>query len=287
MNARQALALAREVLARLAAEDRLLLGALREIALVVAGVAADALELERHDLRDLLVQELAIVADQDEAAVPALRKSLNHATDGMSRWFVGSSSRSTSGRWNRRPASTPRIFQPPENSPMSRCLVAGREAEAREDRERLVLAEEPLEVIDAIVQLGEVGREVEQLLPRRLAGSGDRLELGLGGGEPARRARCGPARSTGSCRSASARPRSTSPAAAIRRERRSARVTLPSSTSCSPAMILSSVVLPEPFGPIRPIRSPWPSRSDAASKITRSAKNSVTSSRTTKLMAAR
>ena len=39
-----------------------------------------------------------------------------------------------------------------------------------------------------------------------------------------------------------------------------ARVTLPSSISCSPAMTLSSVVLPEPFGPIRPIRSPWPRR---------------------------
>src|SRR5262249_18145941 len=66
-----------------------------------------------------------------------------------------------------------------------------------------------------------------------------------------------------------------------------ARVPLPSSISCSPAITLSSVVLPEPLGPIRPTRSPWPSRSDTASKIIRSAKNRVTSSRTTRLMPAR
>ena len=43
-------------------------------------------------------------------------------------------------------------------------LVAGREAEAGEDRERLVLAEEPLEVIDPLVQLADLAGELEQRL---------------------------------------------------------------------------------------------------------------------------
>ena len=41
-------------------------------------------------------------------------------------------------------------------------LVAGLEAEAGEDRERLVLAEEALEVIDALVQIGDLAGELEQ-----------------------------------------------------------------------------------------------------------------------------
>jgi hypothetical protein len=61
-------------------------------------------------------------------------------------------------------------------------LVAGRKAQAREDGERLVLAEEPLEVVDAIVDLGDVGGGVEQRVLGRTR-AGQLLDLGLGGGE--------------------------------------------------------------------------------------------------------
>ena len=67
------LALAGEVL-RLALEDGLLLGALLEVLLVVPRIAAHALVLEAHDARDLLVQEVAVVGDQDEAAGPLLQE---------------------------------------------------------------------------------------------------------------------------------------------------------------------------------------------------------------------
>ena len=58
-----ALALAREVRGA-ALEDGLLLGPLLDVLLVVARVAAQALDLERRDARDLLVQEVAVVRDQ-------------------------------------------------------------------------------------------------------------------------------------------------------------------------------------------------------------------------------
>src|SRR6185503_14424582 len=72
-EAREPLALAGEVLGA-AGQDGLLLLALRDVLLVVAGVAAHALDLERHDARDLLVQELAVVRDEDEAPVPLLQE---------------------------------------------------------------------------------------------------------------------------------------------------------------------------------------------------------------------
>ena len=58
--------------------------------------------------------------------------------------------------------------------------IAGGEAETGEDRLRLVLAEEPLEVIDLIVQLADLGGELEQRLLGGLAVAARGLECGLG-----------------------------------------------------------------------------------------------------------
>src|SRR5688572_10684505 len=64
------LALARKV-RRAALQNLELLGARRDVLLVVPGILAHVLALERHRAADLLVQELAVVADQQECAVPA------------------------------------------------------------------------------------------------------------------------------------------------------------------------------------------------------------------------
>ena len=64
-------------------------------------------------------------------------------------------------------------------------LVAAREAQTGEDREGLVLAEVALEVIDALVELGDVGGEIEQELVGGLGVDAGGFELGLGIREPA------------------------------------------------------------------------------------------------------
>ena len=56
--------------------------------------------------------------------VPAYprRKPSSHFTDSKSRWFVGSSSKSTSGLRMSSFASAMRICQPPENSVVERVM---------------------------------------------------------------------------------------------------------------------------------------------------------------------
>jgi hypothetical protein len=211
------------------------------------------------------------------------RNSPNQATEGRSRWFVGSSRSSTSGRWNRRPASTPRIFQPPDSSPRSRRSSPG---------------ENPSPARIASASCSPKNRSKWSIRSWSSPTSPARSSS-PSSEAPSRVARSSSASADASRASSSARPGTLDRIMSISDRPPAiemscgshpirtpfARVTLPSSTSCSPAMILRSVVLPEPFGPISPIRSLCPRRSDAASKIIRSPKNSVTSSRTTRLTA--
>ena len=184
--------------------------------------------------------------------VQRLRKSENHATDGRSRWLVGSSSSSTSGRWNNRPASTARIFQPPENSPRSRCSSPGWKPR-------------PARIASASCSPKNWSK-----CSTRSCSSATSAARSMRSGASSRAAASSAASAAASRSSSCVRPgtldriMSTSvrpPAIEMSCGSQptrvpAARVTVPSSTSCSPAMILSNVVLPEPFGPINPTRSP-------------------------------
>ena len=162
-EAGQALALARQVL-RAAGEDRLLLGARGDVLIVVARVAAHALELEADDARNLLVQEVAIVGDQDEAAAPLLeelaeprdRRHVEVVGRLVEQQHVGALEQEACEHAAHLPAAGELLEVA--------VLVTGRKAEAGEDRERFVLAEEAIEVIDAIVQLADLAGELEQLV---------------------------------------------------------------------------------------------------------------------------
>mmetsp|Transcript_39845 Transcript_39845/g.114095 ORF Transcript_39845/g.114095 Transcript_39845/m.114095 type:complete len:95 (+) Transcript_39845:1124-1408(+) len=60
-----------------------------------------------------------------EAAPHSQRRCLcSHRTPCRSRWFVGSSSSSTSGRLNSTTASARRICHPPDRLPVGRLIVA-------------------------------------------------------------------------------------------------------------------------------------------------------------------
>ncbi len=62
-----------------------------------------------------------------------LRNCSSQMMDSMSRWLVGSSMSSTSGRPSRTRARATRIFQPPESAPTSPSIWSSCEAEAVQD----------------------------------------------------------------------------------------------------------------------------------------------------------
>src|SRR5262249_37771100 len=161
-ESREPLALAREVL-RAPGEDRLFFRARRDVLLVVAGIRPHALELERHDALHLLVQELAVVADEHEAAAPLLqefREPRDRRQSEVGRRLVEQEHGGALEQETREHAAhLPAARELAEIA----MLLAGLEPEAREDRERLVLAEEPLEVIDALVQLTDLRCELHDL----------------------------------------------------------------------------------------------------------------------------
>ena len=87
----------------------------------------------------------------------------------MSRWLVGSSSSSASGRISRMRASATRIFQPPESSPTSPSIDSCGEAEAGEDLARARLERVAAELLEARLHLAEaVDQRVELVGARRV-----------------------------------------------------------------------------------------------------------------------
>ena len=156
----QSLAFAREVLGA-TREDGLFLGALGEVLLVVAGVRAQALELEADHARDLLVEELAVVADQHEAPVPPLEE-LGEPRDRRHVEVVGrlveeEHVRALEQQARQHGAHLPAARQLSEIA----LLLVGVKPEPGQDRQRLVLAEESLEVIEPLVELGDLAGELE------------------------------------------------------------------------------------------------------------------------------
>ena len=101
---------------RLGEEPLLLLRALPLVVLVVAGVRAQPLRLEREHAVNLAVQELAVVGDEEQRAPrPAQERvePLERRDVEVVRRLV--EERADPGSWRRSPASAARIFQPPEN----------------------------------------------------------------------------------------------------------------------------------------------------------------------------
>ncbi len=175
----QVLALALEVLG-LAGEDGLLLEPGLDVLLVVARVAAHALGLERHHPRDLLVEELAVVADQDERAVVALeevaeprhRRQVEVVGRLIEQEHVGPLEQQRRQHRAHLPAAR-------ELAQVAR-VVGDREAEAGQDRLRLVGREEPIEMRLLLVQLGHPLGQLDQIVVARRVVA-DLAQLGLGG----------------------------------------------------------------------------------------------------------
>jgi hypothetical protein len=179
----QVLALALEVLG-LAGEDGLLLEPGLDVLLVVAGVAAHALGLERHHPRDLLVQELAVVADQDERAVVALeevaeprhRRQVEVVGRLVEQQHVGALEQQRREHRAHLPAA--------RELAQVAIVIGDREAQAGQDRLRLVRREEPVEVVLLLVQLGDALGQLDQVVVARRVVA-DLAQLGLGGGQVA------------------------------------------------------------------------------------------------------
>ena len=132
-----------------------------------------------RDLDDPLgdrVDEVAVVADEQDGAGPRRRCCSSHATDSTSRWLVGSSSTSRSGAESIRRASATRMRHPPDRSCDGPVAVARREPEARQDALCLGLDPVAAERLEPVLRLAV-------RLERRVVGSGSGsvpLDAGLG-----------------------------------------------------------------------------------------------------------
>ena len=176
----EALALAGDVLGR-RLQDARLLGALDGVRLVVAAVLADALRLEADDARDLLVEELAVVRDEDEGVAVPLEELAEPGhrrhVEVVGRLVEEEQIRLLEQERGEDRAHLPAARQLAEVAPG----VAGGEAEAGQDAHGLVLREELLEVGGAIGQVGDAAGQREELVVAGIARGGC-LEVGLGGG---------------------------------------------------------------------------------------------------------
>ena len=165
----------------------------------------------------------------------------------MSRWLVGSSSSSRSGRRPARGPASARVSSPPENvaSVRSRCS-------SRKPRPCSVALTALAPVVAAGVLEPRLGARVG--VERRVVGRavGHRvLELG----RAAPRARAGPWRRRARSRAARGRARAAGAGRAARCASSLASTSSPPSIDVSPASIRSSVVLPAPLRPDRVMRS--------------------------------
>ena len=182
----------------------------------------------------------------------SFKKPSSQMIDSRSRWLVGSSSSSASGRISRMRASATRIFQPPESAPTSPSITSCAKAEAGQDLARLGFERVAAELFEARLRVAEVARSAA----------------------PARRARAGSASAcSSSCSSAATVD--TGPAPSIV----SATTLLPAHLADVLAEVADGhaaidrhlaavgrffardhdgkmVVLPEPLGPTRPTFSP-------------------------------
>ncbi len=108
----------------------------------------------------------------------------------MSRWLVGSSSSSASGRMRRMRASATRIFHPPESAPTSPSIMSWSRAEPGEDLARAGVEPVAAELLEAGLHLAEALTSASSSSMR--VGVGQRvLELGQLGGDVGDRAGAG------------------------------------------------------------------------------------------------
>ena len=163
----------------------------------------------------------------------------SHSMESRSRWLVGSSSSSTSGRRTSAWASATRFLVPPESVPIDGVLVQVQPVQGFVDA---LLPVPAVLRLDGALQLVEVALAVAVL--RRSARSRRRRRRGW----PRRPSLLHPAPAP------APRRRCAGPAAAAGRRR---------PAFSRPARILSSEDLPAPLRPIRPTRSPASSEKSA------------------------
>ncbi len=84
--------------------------------------------------------------------------------DSRSRWLVGSSSSSASGRISRMRASATRIFQPPESAPTSPSIISWLKPRPGEDLARPRLERVAAELLEARLHLAEALDELVHLV---------------------------------------------------------------------------------------------------------------------------
>ena len=109
---------------------------------VVARVEVDDAPIEVGDVGDHAVEEVAVVADdQERRPVQSAGSSSSQMRLSRSRWLVGSSMSSRSGCSSSSRASATRMRQPPDSSAMGRSKSVFVEAHAAQDglRPRLEL----------------------------------------------------------------------------------------------------------------------------------------------------
>ena len=183
--------------------------------------------------------------------------------DSMSRWFVGSSISSTSGRPSSTRAIATRIFQPPESAPTSPSIRSSSKPRPCRTSRAWRFERVAAEVLVLLLHLAEAREDPVHV-------------VGPGRGRPSRaaapRAR-GAGRRRGRCRQ-SPRRAPTAPTS-LRRPAGSSRSsvlfgtdTSPSSGDSSPTIMRKSVVLPAPFGPTSPTFSPGLSWNEASTNRT-------------------
>ena len=179
--------------------------------------------------------------------------SSNQAIEGRSRWLVGSSSSSTSGAESSSFASSTRTSQPPEKDESGRSIASCGEADAGQRARRRAPRARSRRRTRTRCDSGRSARRARRAPPRRAAPrppSAPRARAA-----PARARRGARAPTATSARRLTPRPGSISWRSRATRTPRGA-LTLPASGGSSPAAMRSSVVLPAPFGPISPMRSP-------------------------------
>ena len=93
--------------------------ALALVEVVVAGIDRDLAAVDLGDLADDTAHEIAVARRCARAALIVLRKSSSQMIDSMSRWFVGSSISSTSGRPSSTRAMATASSIHPESAPTS------------------------------------------------------------------------------------------------------------------------------------------------------------------------
>ena len=201
---------------------------------VAAGIERELAPLEMQDVVDDIVEQIALVADHDEAAAIGLEEILQPQPASRSRWFDGSSSSSRSGSENSSAASATRIRQPPEKAASGWCCASS----SKPSPARMRAAR-------AGAAWASIAISRSWISPMRCAivdalGLSQQLgALGIGGEHGLERRRLAARRFL----------RDIADARAARR------LDPPASASIMPAITFSSVDLPAPLRPISPTRA--------------------------------